>query len=108
MADKITTYAEFWPFYLREHSRPLTRGIHYVGTFLSLWFLLIAVGVGGWWWAAVPLSGYAFAWAAHFTVEKNRPATFTYPFWSLISDYRMFFLWFGGRLDRHLKAAGVA
>ena len=106
-AGKITTYAEFWPFYLREHGKPLTRAIHYVGTFLSLWFLLIAVGAGGWWWAAVPLSGYAFAWAAHFAVEKNRPATFTYPFWSLISDYRMFFLWFGGRLDRHLKAAGV-
>jgi hypothetical protein len=108
MADKITSYSEFWHFYLREHSRPLTRGIHYVGTFLTLWFLMIALGAGGWWWLAVPAAGYGFAWAAHFTVEKNRPATFKHPFWSLISDFRMFFLWFAGRLDKHLKAAGVA
>lgn len=108
MARTITSYREFWSYYLREHGRPLTRAIHYVGTALSLWFLFIALGAGGWWWALVPLSGYGFAWAAHFGVEKNRPATFTYPLWSLFSDYRMFFLWLSDRLGPHLKRAGVA
>jgi len=107
MARSITRYRDFWPYYLREHGRPQTRALHYVGTALSLWFLLIALGAGGWWWLLVPLAGYGFAWGAHFGVEKNRPATFTYPLWSLFSDYRMFFLWFAGRLDPHLKSAGV-
>ena len=109
MATKpITTYAAFWPFYLREHSKPVTRRLHYAGTVLTFLFLAIALTRGGWWWALMPLAGSGFAWGAHFGVEKNRPATFTYPLWSLASDYRMFFLWLSGRLEPHLRAAGVA
>ena len=73
-------------------------------SFLEWIGLLVSFGL--WWWL-VPLAGYGFAWAAHFGVEKNRPATFTYPLWSLFSDYRMFFLWLFGGLDQHLRAAGV-
>ncbi len=97
------TYAEFWPFYLREHSKPQTRALHYVGSIASVAILLWAVSTQSWWWLlAVPVMGYAFAWFAHFFVEKNRPATFKAPWWSLISDYRMCGLWLSGRLGNEL------
>jgi len=109
MTDKLTNYRDFWPYYLREHARPATRGLHYAGTACGL-CLLIAAGVTGNPWLILPavISGYAFAWLAHLLVERNRPATFTYPVWSLISDFRMFFLWMSGRLGPELRNAGVA
>lgn len=108
MSKPIQRYSEFWPYYLREHAKPQTRALHYAGTFLTFVFAAIAIGSGGWWWLAIPLAGYGFAWVAHFRVEKNRPATFKYPLWSLISDYRMFFLWLTGSLHSHLARAGVS
>jgi len=55
----------------------------------------------------VPVTGYFFAWVSHAFIERNKPATFTYPLWSLIGDYRMFWLWVTGRLDAELAKAGV-
>lgn len=103
------TFADFWLHYLREHSSPRTRFLHYVGTALVLAAAAALLITGNGWWAlAMPVTGYGFAWTAHFFVEKNRPATFTYPMWSLVSDFRMFFLAISGRLGRHLDAAGVS
>lgn len=107
MARAITRYADFWLHYLREHAKPATRRLHYAGTALTFVALALAVTLNSWWFVAIPLAGYGFAWGAHFGVEKNRPATFTYPLWSLASDYRMFFLWLSGRLGPHLRRAGV-
>ena len=108
MADRYATYGEFWPFYLREHSKPETRLIHFLGTGGSLLALIVALATQFWWLLiAVPFAGYAPAWIAHFFVEHNRPATFKYPFWSLISDFRMFFMWCAGELEPELQRTGV-
>ena len=108
MAKTISTYSEFWPHYLREHAKPATRALHYFGTGLALALLAWAIVSQTWWAiAAAVVSGYLFAWIGHFRIERNRPATFTYPTWSLLSDFRMFFLWATGRLGPELRRAGV-
>lgn len=109
MAEReCATYAQFWPYYLREHSKRRTRAVHYAGTALVIASALLLAATGNWLWLlAIPLAGYGFAWFGHFFIERNRPATFTYPWWSLVSDFRMFFLAVSGRLRPHLEAAGV-
>ena len=109
MAERqYTSFATFWPFYLREHSKPRTRALHYIGTSLVVLLAIAALVTGRWLlFAALPLAGYFFAWIAHFGVEKNRPATFTYPLWSLVADFKMWWLWLTGRISPELERAGV-
>jgi len=85
------TFRDFYPFYLTEHSRSGTRRLHFAGTLLVLLTLVYALATRRWallW--LVPLFGYGFAWVGHFFVERNRPATFQYPLYSLAGDFRMF------------------
>jgi hypothetical protein len=108
MSEQINTYAEFWPYYLRQHARPATRALHYAATLSGLLVLVVALAFRLWLLVpAVPIVGYAFAWASHFAIEGNRPATFRYPFWSLISDFRMLVLFLAGGLRSELERAGV-
>ena len=107
-AAGLRSFAEFWPYYLREHSKSATRALHYAGTTLVALIALAAVFTGRWWLlAALPVAGYGFAWAAHAAVERNRPATFTYPLWSLAADFRMWALWLAGRIGPELERAGI-
>ncbi len=104
--NRITSYDEFWLFYIREHSHPLNRQLHFSGSSLGLvclaaWFctgnlLFFPLGL---------LIGYGFAWAGHFFVEKNKPASFSYPLWSLRSDWKMWALMLTGRLQPEIARA---
>lgn len=88
---QFRSFAEFYPYYLGEHANPTCRRLHFVGTSLVIALLAYAVGSGQWLLLlAMPVAGYGFAWAGHFFFEKNRPATFTYPLYSLIGDFAMF------------------
>ena len=106
--ERYRTFDEFWPHYLREHSKRSTRLYHYVGTSLVVGLAAAAVAkrkpllV-----AALPVAGYGFAWAGHALAERNRTETFTYPSWSLKADFKMWALGVTGQLKPHLEAAGV-
>ena len=106
MSQRYRSFGEFWPFYLREHSKPRTRLMHYMGTSIVVGLAVIALLTGKFLWLlAIPLAGYGFAWFAHFKVERNRPATFTYPLWSLAADFKMWWLWLTGKLQPELDKA---
>lgn len=88
---RFTSFAEFYPFYLAEHRDSSCRRLHFVGTSLVIALLAYTLASGVWWLLlAVPVAGYAFAWIGHFVFEKNRPATFQHPFYSLLGDFVMY------------------
>jgi len=100
----IESYREFWDFYVAEHSKPLTRLLHFVGTSLGIALLVYFIASGRWYF--FPLFfvvGYAFAWFAHFFIEKNKPASFKYPFWSFISDFKMMGLMLAGKMGAEVE-----
>jgi hypothetical protein len=104
----IRTYRAFWPYYLHEHARARTRTWHIAGTIVAALFLLGAILLADpWLLIGVALAGYGPAWCAHFLVEKNCPATFRYPLWSLVCDVRMTATWLTGGLSRELEKAGI-
>jgi hypothetical protein len=97
MADKFTNFKDFYPYYLSEHQNITCRRLHFVGSSVGLGMLYLAIATGqGWWVLGAFLSGYAFAWVGHYFFEKNRPATFTYPFYSFAGDWVMYKdIWLG-------------
>lgn len=89
---KYQSFKEFYPFYLSEHANTTSRLLHFIGTALVFFILGWAIYTQVWWrLALIPLVGYGFAWVGHFFFEKNKPATFQYPLYSLGSDFKLFF-----------------
>lgn len=87
---RFTTFAEFYPFYLSEHTNLVSRRLHFVGTSIAVVLLLAAaLTENGWLLLLALVQGYAFAWVGHFFFEHNRPATFKYPLFSLMGDWRL-------------------
>ncbi|MHC6226722.1 Mpo1-like protein [Pseudomonas sp. X10] len=88
---QFRSFAEFYPYYLGEHRNPTCRRLHFVGTSLVIALLAYSIASANWLLLlAIPVAGYGFAWVGHFFFEKNRPATFTHPLYSLIGDFAMF------------------
>ena len=101
---KIQSYEDFWPIYLREHLDDTCRNLHYVGTSWAILCLtMLAITFNGLWFVAGLIGAYGMAWFGHFKFEKNQPATFKYPLWSLISDWRMFGRFITGKLNDDLE-----
>lgn len=89
--DRFRRFADFYPFYLSEHRNPTCRRLHVIGTGIVALVLLVAlITRNAWWLLAMPLAGYGFAWIGHFVFEKNRPATFQHPWYSLLGDFALF------------------
>jgi hypothetical protein len=90
-STRIASFREFWPYYVGEHVKATTRTLHFIGSTLVLAIAAIAVVTGRpWLLLAMPVAGYAFAWAGHFGFEKNRPTTFKYPVYSFLADWVMY------------------
>lgn len=106
--QQTATFEDFWLFYLREHAKPETRALHYLGTGLATFTFLVFIATGNLWLLLViPVLGYGPGWFAHFLIEKNMPATFTHPLWSLAGDYFMAVGWLTGHIAEDLERAGV-
>lgn len=92
MSKEYKTLKEFYPYYLEEHQNPTCRSLHFVGTGLLFLILAASLYLGNYLWLiSIPFVGYGFAWVGHFFFEKNKPATFKYPIFSLVSDFKLFF-----------------
>ena len=106
MEKTYQTLKEFYPYYLTEHRNATSRRLHFIGTALFIALLIYALLEAKWTLLmGVPLLGYGFAWVGHYFFERNKPATFKYPLFSLMSDFIMFWDILTGQIDRKLRDA---
>jgi hypothetical protein len=112
MPQRIASFEDFWLCYVSQHTHPVNRAFHFLGTSLAVAALTAAPTLGSPYWVFVaPIAGYGCAWVGHFFFEHNRPATFTYPVWSLRSDLRMYRLMWMARMEAEVvrvRSAGPA
>ncbi len=105
MEKQYKTFGDFYPYYLSEHRNTTCRVLHFIGSSLVLAaFATTLITRNAWWFAAMPLAGYGFAWVGHFFFEKNRPATFTYPLYSFAGDWLMYFQLLAGKIGFSTRA----
>ena len=89
--EKYTNFKDFYPYYLSEHNNKNTKLMHFIGTSLAIFFYVRFFMTFDFLYLLYSLlSGYGFAWIGHFFIEKNKPATFKYPFYSFIGDHVMY------------------
>ena len=89
--ERYKSFEDFYPYYISEHDHKYTKLMHFIGTSISIYFLIkFILSFNFLFILYALLSGYGFAWVGHFYIEKNKPATFKYPFYSLIGDYKMY------------------
>ena len=97
-------FTEFWDFYVAEHSSPITRILHFIGSLLGIAILIWLIARGNWYLFPLALvPSYGLAWISHFFVEHNKPATFKYPLWSFAGDWRMVWLMLQGKMNREVE-----
>ncbi|SNY55170.1 hypothetical protein SAMN06297280_2789 [Arsukibacterium tuosuense] len=103
---RFNSFQEFYPYYLSEHRHPVCRTLHYIGSSLVIAVLLFSLLTQQWRWLwLLPFIGYGFAWLGHFLFEHNKPATFKYPFYSLVADWVMLKDFLTGQLKRKIPPA---
>ena len=104
--QEMKSFEEFWPYYVTEHSKEGTRALHYAGTMTGLAIAATLLARGKWRWLPLAfIPGYAAAWAGHYLIEKNRPATFKHPLWSFLADHKMLALMLAGKMETEVVSA---
>ena len=89
--NKFNSFSEFYPFYLSEHKKSLTKIYHMLGSLTVISLIIFSIYSTNYKYLYfAPITGYGFAWCSHFFIENNRPATFKYPLYSFIGDWIMF------------------
>jgi hypothetical protein len=107
MEERLASFEAFWPYYVAQHRDPANRALHFLGTSLAVASVAAAATLSPWWALMVPLVGYGPAWIGHYCFEKNKPATFRHPLWSLRGDIRMYALLWRDRMDAEIERSRV-